>query len=261
MLIGWAGGWAGCEVAFFNRGKQTGSNPNVEYWAYDGSFALPSADGRFIYTPFAILSRALTATKVPALSGAYLVPAAEAGYFLALANVGGYGKVSNKLESGQTGVYNDDRRLLFVLRGLDELRTGSNLPWEKRIYYFPRAGLLVTLGAEQDRLILRRVKLVDELEKSGADYLVVLSQPPAAKAGALFSYKLDIRAKKGGVKVDLDSGPDGLSVTPDGQVRWQVPATFEVPEVSVVVTIRDASGQEVFHTFPVKVQRTHHAPP
>ncbi len=117
----------------------------------------------------------------------------------------------------------------------------------------PRAGLLVTLGGEQDRLILRRVKLVDELEKSGADYLVVLSQPPPATVGASFSYRLDIHAKKGGVQVTLDSGPDELSVTPEGQVSWSVPANFEAPEVNVVVTLRDASGQEVFHTFTVRV--------
>ncbi|MGA2259166.1 MAG: protein kinase, partial [Thermoguttaceae bacterium] len=46
VLIGWGGGWAGCELAFFDKGKQTGSNPNVGFWAFNGSFGLPSADGR-----------------------------------------------------------------------------------------------------------------------------------------------------------------------------------------------------------------------
>ena len=201
-----------------------------------------------------MIGPALTASQMPALHGAYFVPAAEPGYFLALENiVGGYNKTNDRLDSGQAGVYNDDRRPLFVFRGLDELKTAANLPWDKRIYYYPRAGLLMTLGGEQDRLILRRVKLVDELEKSGADYLVALSQPPPATVDALFSYKLDIHAKKGGVQVTLDSGPDGLSVTPDGEVSWSVPANFEAREVNVVVTLRDASGQEVFHTFTVRV--------
>ena len=55
------------------------------------------------------------------------------------------------------------------------------------------------------------------------------------------------------MQVTLDSGPDELSVTPEGQVSWSVPANFEAPEVNVVVTLRDASGQEVFHTFTVRV--------
>jgi formylglycine-generating enzyme required for sulfatase activity len=196
-------------------------------------------------------------TKVSGVSGAYVVPAAEPGYFLALANIGAYDKVSDRLETGQVGVYNDDRRMLFTLSGLDELKTSSKLPWEKRIHYYPRAGLLVTIGADQDRLILRRVKLLDELEKSGADYLVVLSQPPAAKVGTIFFYKLDIHAKKGGVKVSLESGPGGLRVKPNGQVMWIVPANFEASEADVIVSLRDASGQEVFHTFPVKVTNSH----
>ena len=167
MLIGWGGGWAGCEVAFFNQGKQTGSNPNIEFWAYGGSFALPSADSRFIFTPSAILSRAIAATKMPALGGAYIVPASEPGYFLALAKIGAYDHVSDKLDSGQMGVYNYDHRLLFSLGGLDELKSGSPLRWEKRIHYYPLAGVLVTIGGEQDRLILRRVTLVERVGKVG----------------------------------------------------------------------------------------------
>ena len=247
MLIGWGGGWAGCEVAFFNQGKQTGSNPNIEFWAYGGSFALPSADSRFIFTPSAILSRAIAATKVPALGGAYIVPASEPGYFLALANVGAYDRVTDKLDSGQAAVYNYDHRLLFSLGGLDELKSGSHLRWEQRIHYYPLAGLLITIGGEQDRLIVRRVKLIDELEKSGADFLVVLSQPPAAKAGSPFSYKLDVRSKAGGVKVSLESGPDGLTVSPEGLVTWNVPSQLETRESNVIVALHDASGQEVFH--------------
>ncbi len=256
MLIGWGGGWVGCEVAFFTKGKQTGSNPKIDFWATDGAFALPSADSRFVFTSSAVLNRALIATKVPELKDAYTVPAAEPGYFLALANQSVPGGANlHALAAAEVTVYNEDRKALFVLKGLDELKTRSDLPWEKRIQYYPQAGLLVTLGAEQDRLVLRRINLIDQLDKSGTDYLLVMSRPPVAKAGAPFSYKLDVRAKKGGVKVKRESGPDGLTVTEEGQVRWDVPANLETSEAEVLVTIRDASGQEVFHTFTVNVRK------
>jgi serine protease Do len=250
MLIGWGGGWAGSEAAFFNQGKQSGSNPNVRCGL---AFALPSADDRYIFVNGGVHSRSLAFTEIPGLGGAYIVPGMEPGYFLSLANMAGWAHVGDKLDSGQVSVYNYDRRMLFVLSKLDELKSPSALRWEKRIHYYPLAGLLVTVGAEQDRLILRRVNLVDELDRSGADYLVVLSQPPAAKAGSKFSYKLGIRSKAGGVKLSLESGPDGLSVSPAGVVTWDVPSQPDGPEFNVVVTLRDASGQEVFHTFTIRV--------
>jgi hypothetical protein len=241
-------------VATFNDGLQVGSNPKIEFWAADGTFALPSADARFLFTPWGILNRAFTQAKVPELKGAYVVPAVEPGYFLALANVCNPGAPPPKAQAvGEAAVYTEDRKQLFFLRGLDELKVKAELPWEKRLHYYPRAGLLLTVGAEGDRLLLRRVNLAEQLEKSGADYLVVLSGPPAARAGQPFTYRLDIRSKRGGVTVKLESGPQGLQVTPDGQVSWAVPAKPAEPEAEVLLTLRDASGQEVFHTFRIAV--------
>ncbi len=127
------------------------------------------------------------------------------------------------------------------------------LAWEKRIFYYPLSNLLVTLGGDRDKVTLRRVDIADQLDKSGVDYLAVLSRPPAAKAGTIFSYKVDIRSKKGSVKVKLESGPKDLKVTPDGQVTWQTPTKPEDMSPDVVLTISDASEQEIFHNFHIDV--------
>jgi hypothetical protein len=89
------------------------------------------------------------------------------------------------------------------------------------------------------------------MDKAGVDYLMVLSRPPLAKAGKDFSYKLDVRSNKGGVKVKLELGPDGLKVSPEGKATWAVPKDFDGPDADVVVSLSDSSGQETFHTFQV----------
>jgi hypothetical protein len=96
---------------------------------------------------------------------------------------------------------------------------------------------------------------LEQLDKSGGDYLVVLSRPPTAAAGKLFSYRLDIRSRKGGVKAKLESGPPGLQVSQEGQVTWNVPADFKEAEGDVLLTLSDASGQEVFHNFKISIER------
>jgi hypothetical protein len=256
VLLGWGGGWAGVEMALFEGGKLSGTRDKIAFSL--GAFALPSADGQQLFVPGAVVTRDLAAANVPALKDAYLVPAHEPGFFLALGPSGqprpaGAGAGLNLPPVGRVAVYTDDRTRLFDL-DCDELKAGSDLPWEKAVHYYPRAGVLVTL-AGRDQLVLRRVDLVARLNQTGADYLLALSRPPAARAGRPYSYRLDVRCKKGGLKVALESGPAGLRVTPDGQVTWAVPGDFDRPEADVLLTLSDASGQEVFHRFKIPVAR------
>ncbi len=261
LLLGWAGGWAGLDMAVFDGGTQVGAYDKFEFSL--GIFALPSADGRRVFTPWAIVERNLTAKKVPGLVGrAYLVPAREPGYFLALHAEGShglpncpYGKKApaNLPGVSRLGFYTDDARLLVTVNDYAELKEPSALYWEQRVHYYPRAGLLVTLAKRPggDRLVRRRVDLTALMERAGVDYLFVASQPPAATAGMTFTYPLDIRSRKGGVRVKLESGPPGLAVTPEGRVSWAVPAHWQEPEADVVLTLSDASGQEVLHRFQI----------
>jgi serine/threonine protein kinase len=254
LLVGHGGGWAGLEVAQFSKGRQIGSDDRVAFSG--GVFALPSADSRLVFAPGVIVNRAFSPVSFP--GNAYVVPAIEPGFFLALFSAGNLpadwlGGPVHLPPVVEMAVYTDQRQRLFSLKDLDELKAGSDLHWEKRVHYYPNAGLLVTLGGQKDRLLLRRIDLAAQLEQSGADYLAVVSRPPLARPGTLFSYKLDIRSKKGGVKVKLESGPEGLTVTPDGRVSWAVPANKDQPVADVLLTVTDMSGQEVSHTFTIEM--------
>jgi hypothetical protein len=251
VLLGWGGGWAGLEAALFDNGRQVGGHAGFPFSA--GVFALPSADARLIFAPGMIANRGGAHSPFP--GHVYLVPAVEPGFFLAL-------RSSRELPWTNLGplslppvievaLYTDERQRLFFLKDIEDFKAGSDLPWEKRVFCYPSAGLLITLSAQKDRLVLRRVDLAEQLEKSGADYLAVVSRPPRARAGTLFTYKVDIRSKKGGVRVKLESGPEGMKVTSDGRVSWSVPAKPGSPEADVVLTIQDASGQELSHRFAI----------
>ncbi len=254
VLVGWGGGWAGLDVATFSNGQQTGASDKYNFSG--GPYALPSADGLIIYTPRAIVHSTFGPETVQELKDAYVVPAVDPGYFLALR------------DAGTLTVYTDDRHRLFTLTDLAEIkgtvdmnpygrrqRPGNRpeIPLEKRVYYYPRAGLLVTLGKDYDRFIVRHIDLPAVLERSGADYLVVASRVPVARAGSAYTYRLDVRSRRGGVKVKLEQGPPGLAVTPDGEVTWAVPAESEKSAADALVTVSDASGQEVAYGFKINI--------
>jgi hypothetical protein len=78
--------------------------------------------------------------------------------------------------------------------------------------------------------------------------------PPVAKKGETWTYQLAVLSRKGGVTYRVDSGPKGMEVSPRGLIRWQVPARTEETEVSVIVTVTDKAGQEVYHTFTLSLR-------
>ena len=259
LLIGWSGGWAGMEMAVFNNGRQVDSHDKFEF---SNIFALPRHDSRLVFAPWGIMSRDLTVAKIPELQKAYLVPSHDPGYFIALrgqrdlpSSPSGKGDPAGLPEVNEVAVYSDDGKRLFVVNDCAELKSASDLYWEQRVHYYPSAGLLVTLAKQpgRDSLVLHRLNLVEQLEKSGIDYLVVLSRPPSAAVGKRYTYQLDIRSRKGGVKAKLDSGPPGMEVSPQGQVTWSVPADFKEHEADVLLTLSDASGQEVFQRFKIPI--------
>ena len=51
----------------------------------------------------------------------------------------------------------------------------------------------------------------------------------------------------------MDNGPDGMTVSSAGLVEWQVPADFAGEATTVIVSVSDSSGQEMFKTFTIKV--------
>jgi len=93
------------------------------------------------------------------------------------------------------------------------------------------------------------------LRQSSAAILLVTSQAPlTAKKGQPYSYKLTVKSKKGSPRFRLESAPPGMTVSDDGQLSWAVPESFSDSEVAVIISVRDAAGQECFHTFTLAVR-------
>src|SRR5262249_31130511 len=126
--------------------------------------------------------------------------------------------------------------------------------YDKRINYIPEAKVIVTIPSTDDKLILYRFDIDQALEKSDVDYLVVTSQPPpTARKGQLYQYQLVVKSKKGGVKYKLESGPKGMHMEGKGRLSWQGPADAAEAPADVIITVSDATGQELFHTFKLSI--------
>lgn len=239
--IACGGGWAGIEVASLRAGavvsEHEGGYVNGDTWvAGNGSLVFPNGGG--------ILRNDLE-SKVTGIDGTPF-PADDVAFSLAF---------RQEAKKPELVLYsNGDPRPLITIRDLPELGKKSALPWPERVHLIPRAKTLLTVGEGGDRLILRSFDLAESLAGEGIDYLFVESSPEtSAERGVRYSYKLVVQSRKGQVKMELQSGPKGMSLSADGVLTWAVPTRVDDTKPMVIVKVSDASGQTVFHSFTLEV--------
>jgi hypothetical protein len=188
------------------------------------------------------------------------IPAAHGKLYLSIPpdNLpGGRGQATAKVSLKMLG---EEKALIDLgdLTGLDipkdhNQTAATGLQLYDRVFLVPDAKAMAILSGTLDKVFIHKFDVEALLDKAGIDYLFVTSRPPGAVRGTAYSYKPEVKSKKGGVTVKLDAGPEGMKVAANGTVTWNVPADFAEGSVSVILTISDKSGQETFHTFSLPV--------
>ena len=139
--------------------------------------------------------------------------------------------------------------------GSSTYRSYGPFTTEKMYHLIPDANLLVVVPPAKNRLILKHLDIKAALDNSGVDYLFVASSPlTATKKGGAYHYEPAVLSKRGGVRFKLESGPKDMRMLADGKVLWAVPPDFEGNTASVILLVSDASGQEIYHTFTIRVE-------
>lgn len=248
---------------------QTGNTVTVyQQHGGNGGYIAPSPDGKLVFTGSNIYTPDLqpvlapgAAAAPPVQSGIQFLPAVQGSMYLGI-----HFNPRNQTPGRAPQVFTrefwlylpgDSRPLVQVAQYQDTAdfmdRTGRDqLALPKRVWLIPDAKVLVTLPTTNDSVQLTRFDLDEALNKSGTDYLFVASDPPTdARKGERYAHQLVVKSKRGSAKCKLDAGPPGMTVTPDGKVEWTVPGDFADGTATVIISVSDASGQEVFKTFKI----------
>ena len=235
------GGWAGVETSNLVGNKVI----NVQAGGYVNGEALVAGNGALVFPDNGGILHSDLATSVKGIDGSPF-PADDPAFSLSFRK--------DKEKPALILYSNADPRPLVTMRDLPELAGNSKMPMWQRVHLISRGHVLVTLGPGADKLMLRKFDLADELAAEGIDYLFVESAPPLnVEKGSRINYKMSVRSKKGGVKMELQSGPKGMTVSKDGVVQWAVPARTEETHAMVIIQVTDAAGQTIFHNFTVNI--------
>ena len=207
-----------------------GGTVSIRYEHDSAGALMPSWDGSFLFTANGVYSADLKQLAPEQFRQKTCIPAYRPGYFMTVAWPDPNRNNNNGAKKGTVlSLYTTaDRSLLVTLPPMPEitaLREGFNggqsgtPEWQERVFLVPQHQRLVTV----------------------------------ADPGKPYRYPITVQSKKGGIKFSLDSGPAGMTLSKDGVLSWQVPTSAEPGPAGVIVTIEDASGQNVFHTFNVQV--------
>ncbi|MBL8818736.1 MAG: hypothetical protein JNL58_22095 [Planctomyces sp.] len=219
---------------------------------------IPSPDGRIIYGDGQVFSvtGVPTSQRSRESSGGWLVPSVENAFYVSLQQLGNR---NNTLELGLAiGVQGEHQSVINIeepvgLDGLVSYPSGQTARFDQHIFFVPDANVLAVLPLSKDRLFLHRIDIEKQLDEAGIDYLIVVSQAPSEVVpGRELKYQIEARAKKGEVEYVLESGPDGMTLSADGLVEWPVPASLADDEVNVIITLRDSTGQQIFHNLKLE---------
>lgn len=127
--------------------------------------------------------------------------------------------------------------------------------YEHSLFLFSNFNALIQSPTNSERLIVHHIDTDQLVHDSGADYLYVRSvRPTLAQVGQGFEANVDAKTKAGGMKYQLASGPDGMTVDPNGLIRWNVPHDFSKDQAIAILKLTDRSSRQVFHPFHVTVE-------
>jgi serine protease Do len=240
---------------FMNPGQSgtlilTGNTVKRYYVQNNLGHMVPGPDGKVIFTGIGLFTNECKPISGNQ-PGSYSFPAVHGQYYMTFQPGAppGSGKVTVHL----TG---DHRPLLTLpaVEGVSNPTPFGTSDIARRLYLLPDAKLIISLPQTNDRLILQQFDVEEALTRSGVDYLFVTSRAPLhAKKGELYSYQVVAKTKKGGLRYKLESGPKGMVIANDGRLTWPVPPDFTEVDTTVIVTLRDATGQECFHTFSINL--------
>ena len=246
---------------------------NKEGWGegYNGAWLAPTADGDMIFRNGATITTGdLKPVSADTLRDSVLLATESPAFFLSFRPGDPKDTAADPQfqPNSHTPPTTSRRRWLFAprptavrlytVRGLEPMGGGIRSGYfgaEPRIRYLPKEQLIVTVPESNDGVVVcAEFDLAAALKKSREPFLFVVSKPLGrAEIDKDYRYKLEVLSGSGGVKYELESGPEGMTISAEGEVHWKVPADAAGTNRPVVVSLADAGGKEAFHSFTISV--------
>ncbi len=132
-------------------------------------------------------------------------------------------------------------------RDLDLIKRVHVLPSEKRIIVIPNS---------YDQLHVYSIDFEKLLRDSNLEFFFAATRPiDQIIPGQIFEHQVEAKSNALPVRFKLESGPEGMRVSEDGVVRWNVPSELKKNYFPVRISITNSTGKAVEHKFTVESKK------
>lgn len=218
----------------------------------------PTADGSLILIKSQECDRNLRRVAMGLFEKDRLLPTVDPRYFLA---------VQFGAEDVQCQICNvADRRTIYTINNFADMAltgdakqrqaTSNRLETdqESSFWLLPDQKSFVTLNWDRQRISIYPFDLTDALQKKGDPWLYVTSIPPlTAVRGSELSHQFQSLSSFESVAFSLDTPVQGMSLSSQGHLNWQVPVDFKQDSVRMLVRAA-ANDSEAFVQFELTVE-------
>jgi mono/diheme cytochrome c family protein len=253
VFVAWHNGIYPSSFAIMRLNGRKATMQRFDGGSQNERWVMPNADGSNLIEGIShILSENLNSYAASDLKDWVVLATADPRFFLAASGL----QVSICTTSDRRRVFSVTEK---SMQGMN--RASGPTSWflfnreEARVRFLPDANLLVFLPMDDKQIVVRPFDLMRELEKDGKEYLFLPSRPKThAKAGTLFVYQIEVKSKSAGVTYKLENGPEGMTASAGGEVRWNVPPGQAGKTTPVIISVKNAGGKESLHTFDLTVE-------
>lgn len=215
---------------------------------------LPGPNGDYVYTGTGgIYTSALVPTSDCPRDVRCFIPSSHPSYYLGLAM------------SGPHYMRGGDTRISIFVHGLatpvmtlppskdvaavNVVSSPGILAFEKRYHLCPQLRLLAILPTACESIVIQELDIEQSLRKREIDFLFVESSPPrTVRRGTTFRYQIVACTSARKITFTLDAGPAGMTISPTGELSWEVPPEAEAAG-GVIVRLETDDDQSIFHSF------------
>lgn len=255
-IVGWIPNISGQQYhAMKLDGASTTITKSTDGYSYGGRYLVPSADASLYFRDGSELFDAdLKPLATGHLKDHVLMPCDDPRFFLAVQPTDGQKNADVWICA--SGTLQKIALVENVGHVVDGVRRTDLGHWQfaPRVRWSPKASTLVSLPQGEKEVLLVGANLKQLLEAAEGDYLHIVSVPPrSANVGEPYSYQLDVLTSIDRVKFKPVAAPDGLKISPAGQVQWTPKKKSPEGPHQVVISAR-AKGQEAFQRFNITVE-------
>ena len=130
----------------------------------------------------------------------------------------------------------------------------TDLPDQKRLLFHVPLGKVLSIDDPADTISIRQFNLVELLNESSVDEPVITSLPRLEAIPAEpYRYQIEGWSRDGELITEMLSGPDGMTVSGDGEVAWSPKVSAGHGVEWILIRVYDGVGRETFHAYQLRV--------